>query len=257
MIEFWFESDGTRLFAVEDGSGEVVVLLHGGMASHVAALPLLEPLSTGFRVIAPDLRGSGRSWCGEELGFDRLADDVVALLDHLGVDRAVVGGVSGGSGVAVRFALRWPGRLRGLIVARPVYAGEDKGYSRLQQETFADLDKVASRALDEGVAVLRPLYESLPEPMRQKAFAMLEEFDPASVVATSRFVASGAQPLRSALELRSIAAPSLLVRGDDPLHPGKVSELYASNLPNCTVVPAATTEVAAAIADFLTNQLRA
>jgi len=250
MREFWFESGGTRLFAVEDGSGRVIVMLHGGMASHLASLPLVASLVPWYRVITPDLRGSGKSWSGTPLTFDRLADDVEALLDHVGAGRAVVGGVSGGSGVALRFALRRPGRTAGLLLIRPVYGGEARGYTHPQKETFARMDAVASRALDEGVQVLRPLYESLPPPIRERALAMLDTFDAASVVATSRFIASGAQPFATAADLRSLSVPTLLVRGEDPVHPAEISDLYARNIPNCTVAPASVTDVAAEIGAF-------
>jgi 3-oxoadipate enol-lactonase len=250
MREIWFENEGVRLFAVEDGEGRVIVMLHGGMASHVASLPLVAPLISRYRVITPDLRGSGKSWSGSRLTFDQLADDVAALLDHIGVDRAVVGGASGGSGVALRFALRHSSRTAGLVLVQPVYGGEERGYTEQQRETFAMMDAVASRALAEGVQVLRPLYANLPEPIREKALAMAEGFDAASVVATSHFIASGAQPFTSAAELRSLSVPTLIVRGDDPLHPAEVSDLYAENIPGCSVAPASTPDVAAEIGAF-------
>ena len=251
MREFWVESGGVRLFAVEEGSGPVVIMLHGGMANHLAALPLIAPLGERYRIIAPDLRGSGKSWCGGPLTFDELADDVERLLDHIGVDRAVVGGVSSGSGVAVRFALRHPGRLLGLVLVKPVYAGKARGYTDHQNATFAALDAVASRALHEGVQVLRPLYANLPEAMREKALKMIEGFDAASVVATSRFIASGSQPFIADADLTRLSAPTLLVRGDDPMHPSEVSDLYAANIPDCTTVPATTADVAEIIGAFV------
>lgn len=238
MREFWFESAGVRLFAVEDGAGRPIVMLHGGMASHLASLPLVAPLASRYRILTPDLRGSGRSWSAAPLTFDQLADDVAALLDHIGADRAVVGGASGGSGVALRFALRHRGRISGLVLVKPVYAGEERGYTEAQRETFARMDAVASRALAEGVQVLRPLYANLPPEIREKALAMFEGFDAASVVATSRFIASGAQPFASAADLRSLAVPTLLVRGEDALHPAEVSDLHAGNIPGCRVAPA-------------------
>ena len=250
MRELWFESGGVRLFAVEDGAGRPIVMLHGPMASHLASLPLVAPLTSRYRVLAPDVRGSGKSWSGAPLSFDQLADDVAALLDHVGAEQAVVGGVSGGSGVALRFALRHPSRTAALVLVKPVYAGEERGYTEEQRQTFARMDAVASRALDEGVQVLRPLYANLPPPVREKALAMLEGFDAASVVATSRFVASGAQPFASAADLRSLAVPTLLIRGDDALHPAEVSDLYAENIPDCTVAPASSADVAAAIGAF-------
>ena len=256
MRDLWIESQGTRLFAREDGSGPVVVMLHGGMANHLAALPFITPLIERFRTITPDVRGSGKSWFGGPLTFDQLADDVQRLLDQIGVDRAVVGGVSSGSGVALRFALRHSSRALGLVLVKPVYAGEARGYTKHQREAFAMMDAVAGRALDEGVGVLRPLYANLPEGTRERALAMLEGLDPASVVATSRFVASGAQPFVSAVDLTSLTRPTLLVCGDDPLHPAEVSDLYATNIPHCTVKPASTTDIADAIGAFVDHCLQ-
>jgi len=250
MREVWLESGGARLFAVEDGAGRVVVMLHGGMGSHLASLPLILPLASRYRVIAPDLRGSGRSWNRGPLTFDGLADDVEALLDHVRVDRAVVGGVSGGSGIALRFALRHRGRIAGLVLIKPVYGGEERGYTDQQKQTFEMMDAVASRALAEGVQVLRPLYANLPPQVREKALAMVDDFDAASVVATSSFIASGAQPFATAADLQSLSVPTLLVRGDDAIHPAEVSDLYAEHIPNCAVAPASTAEVAAAIGAF-------
>ena len=250
MREIWFDAAGVRLFALEEGGGPPLVMLHGGMAAHGAARPLVAPLAPRYRVITPDLRASGRSVFGGALTFDRLADDLAMLLDHLGEARAVVGGVSGGSGVAVRFGLRHADRTAGLVVVHPMYAGSHSGYTEAQQRAFADTDAVASRALEEGVQVLRPLYAGLPEPMRGKALEMVEGFDPASVVTTSRFIASGAQPFETPEDLRSVAVPALLVRGEDPLHPAEISDLYAEHLPDCQVLPAATPDVPGAIGAF-------
>jgi len=69
MREFWLESEGTQLFAIEDGEGPVLVMLHGALANHQAALPLIAPHSSRYRIIAPDLRGSWKSHSGEALSF--------------------------------------------------------------------------------------------------------------------------------------------------------------------------------------------
>jgi pimeloyl-ACP methyl ester carboxylesterase len=250
MREFWFESEGVRLFAVEDGRGRVIIMLHGGMATHMAVLPLIAPLGSRYRIVAPDLRGSGKSRSGAALNFDRLADDVEVLLDHIGVGRGIIGGISGGAGVALRFAFRRPARTASLVLVKPIYAGEERGYTPEQKATFTSMDVVASRALEEGVQVLRPLYANLPPPVRERALAMMESFDAASVVATSHFIVSGAQPFTSVADLRSLGTRTLLVRGDDPVHPAEVSDLYATNLPNCVAVLGSAVDVAAAIGAF-------
>lgn len=250
MTEFRFKSGGIHLFAVENGDGESIVMLHGGMADHRTTLPFVASLGTRYRVITPDLRGSGKSWSASPLTFDQLADDVIALLDHVGARRAVVGGVSTGSGVALRFALRHPDRILALVLVTPVYAGGDHGYTQQQRTAFARMDSVASRAADEGVQVLRSLYANLPPAIQERAVAMLERFDAASVVASSHFVASGAQPFAAADDLRSLEVPTLLIRGNDDIHPAEISDLYAENIPNCLVVRAAVADVSQAIGAF-------
>lgn len=250
MREAGITIGSVRLFAVEDGEGAALVFLHGGLASHQAVLPLVQPLTDRYRVITPDLRGSGRSWSSESLTFDRLADDVVGLLDHLAVERAIIGGISSGSGTAVRFALCHPGRTRALMVVKPIYAGTDVGYTSRQAAAFAGMDSVASRASVEGIEVLRPMFEQLPDGMRQRAWQLASGFDAASVVATSRFIASGAQPFDSSRELDSLQVPTLLVRGNDEQHPAEVSDVYAASIADCTVVPAASADLTGAMREF-------
>jgi len=244
-------TDGAcELFAREDGSGPSVMLLHGGLTSHEAVLPMLVPLADRYRVIAPDLRGSGRSRCAEDLTFDRLAEDVARLLDHLEIDRVVIGGMSSGSGPAVRFALRFPERTRAVLVLSPVYAGADVGYTSGQTAAFRGMDAIASRAIDDGIETLRPLFAGLPAGIRERAWEIVGEFDPAGVVATSRFIASGAQPFESCRELEAIEVPVLLVRGDDATHPSEFSDLYARHIPDCTALPASTEDLSSAIREF-------
>lgn len=235
MRDIEFHAGGVRLIAYKDGSGRTVVMLHGFMATHVAAKPYVASLLPHCRVVLPDLRGSGASQYSGELSFGLLADDLAALLDSLGLEKAVIGGISSGSGVAVRFAMDHPERVSALIIVHPVYAGASIGYTQAQQEAFDGMDALASRAPAEGVQVLEPLYAKLPPAIRAKALAMLEGFDASSVAATSHFLVSGAQPFEDPSDLASIQIPTLLVQGNDPLHPAETSALYADNLPNCLV----------------------
>ena len=250
MREVWFTDGSVGLFAVQAGEGPALVFLHGGLASHQSVLPLVHPLTDRYRVITPDLRGSGRSWSSEPLTFDRLADDVLRLLEHLAIEKALIGGISSGSGTAVRFVLRHPRRTHGLIVVKPAYAGSTVGYTSRQAAALAVMDSVASRASVEGIDVLRPLYAQLPDGIRQRAWQIASEFDVGSVVTTSRFIVSGAQPFHSSQELHSIRVPTLLVRGDDEQHPASVSDLYAASIPDCTVLPTTDIDTVGAIRDF-------
>jgi len=131
-----------------------------------------------------------------------------------------------------------------------VYGGGDVGYTGGQTAAFAAMDSVASRASIEGIDVLRPLYAQLPDGMSQRAWQIASGFDAGSVVATSRFIVSGAQPFSSSRELRSIRVPTLLVRGDDETHPAEISEVYAASITDCTVLPATGVDTVCAIRDF-------
>src|SRR6266446_2354464 len=80
--------NGIRLFHVEIGSGPPVVLLHGGLANSDYFGDQARALARAYRVILVDSRGHGRSTRdGRSFGYDLMADDVVALLDTLKIDK--------------------------------------------------------------------------------------------------------------------------------------------------------------------------
>ena len=157
MREIWFKHDGARLFAVEQGAGAPIVLLHGGGGTHHGCLGLAGALADRYRVITPDLRGSGRSHDGRPLSWGRLADDVAALMDRLAIERAVVGGPSMGAATALRCALRHPGRVSALVMVTPAYGGDDLGLSDFQHRSFQVMDEMANQVLALGVEALRPM----------------------------------------------------------------------------------------------------
>jgi pimeloyl-ACP methyl ester carboxylesterase len=107
-------------------SAPPVLLLHGFTGSHrmfAAQVPVLE---RNYRVIAPDLRGHGRTTAPEDLTtytMDRYAADQIALLDQLGVGLAAVVGCSFGGMIALHLACHYPDRVAALVVsdASPAY----------------------------------------------------------------------------------------------------------------------------------------
>jgi len=107
------------LFAREEGSGPPVVLLHGMGGDHTVWNGVIPLLSNEFRVIAPDLRGHGRSPDGEgsTFSFEELEGDVLRLLDAKGIPRCDLVGLSAGGFLTLRMALDHPSRLRSLTVA--------------------------------------------------------------------------------------------------------------------------------------------
>lgn len=121
-----FEHRGRRLVYddYDGGSDRVLVYLHGLLLDAQLNRGIADALAAqGHRVVLLDLLGHGRSDApthASEYRIDSYAEQVVALLDHLGVDRAVLGGLSLGANVSLVAAAEHPERVRGLILEMPV-----------------------------------------------------------------------------------------------------------------------------------------
>ena len=101
-----------------DPGGLPVVFIHGFPFSHALWRAQLSALGTGRRLIAYDVRGHGATPPDDGLyTIDLFVDDLIALLDHLNIESAVLCWLSMGGYIALRAADRAPGRLRGLILA--------------------------------------------------------------------------------------------------------------------------------------------
>ena len=96
------------------GDGLAVVFIHAGIADRRMWDPQFAAVPDGFRFIRLDLRGYGQSPLGDSPFFNY--EDVIAVLDHLGIDRAVVVGCSMGGGTAFDLALAAPDRVSGLVL---------------------------------------------------------------------------------------------------------------------------------------------
>lgn len=105
--------NGISLSYGDTGSGPVVVLLHGFPLSRDMWKPQEEALTkAGFRLITPDLRGFGESEVPDgPYTMSLFSDDVIALLDHLEIDRAVIGGMSMGGYILLNILERYPERV--------------------------------------------------------------------------------------------------------------------------------------------------
>lgn len=109
--------DGARLSYASYGTGSPVLLLHGGLGSGDDwALQIPALTAAGHRVITLDSRGHGRSTRGPgAMHYQLMADDVIALLDHLGIKRTALIGWSDGGIIGLDLAIRHPERLTRLV----------------------------------------------------------------------------------------------------------------------------------------------
>lgn len=108
--------NGASLYVEEQGTGDPLVLVHGGFVSSAMWAGVAPLLAAQYRVITFDSRGHGRSTNpGGTLLYEQFADDTAALIEALELDRPFVGGWSDGGEAALQFGSRHPGRARGLI----------------------------------------------------------------------------------------------------------------------------------------------
>jgi pimeloyl-ACP methyl ester carboxylesterase len=110
--------NGLHLYYETHGSGRPLILLHGGLGSGEMFGPVIGALAAGHRVIVPDLQGHGRTAdIDRPIDIKLMADDVAALIDHLGLEKPDVVGYSLGGGVALFTAIKYPDKVRKLVAA--------------------------------------------------------------------------------------------------------------------------------------------
>ncbi|MDP9271612.1 MAG: alpha/beta hydrolase [Chloroflexota bacterium] len=110
--------NGINLYYEIHGTGRPLILLHGGLGSGEMFGPILPTLTERHQVIAPDLQGHGRTAdIDRPIDIGLMADDIAALIDHLGLEKPDVVGYSLGGGVALQTAIRHPDKVGRLVVA--------------------------------------------------------------------------------------------------------------------------------------------
>lgn len=138
------EVNGQRIrFDDSGGSGPPVILSHGFLMDREMFAPQVEVLAGDFRVITWDERGFGETeFDGQPFTYWDSAADCLGLLDHLGIDRAVLGGMSQGGFLSLRAALLAPERVRALVLIDTQSGTEDPerlpAYRQMQQTWLQD-----------------------------------------------------------------------------------------------------------------------
>lgn len=195
-------ANGASLHVAEYGTGDPVFLLHGGPAHANYFGHQVEALQKTRRVIVVDTRGHGRSTMdARPLGYDQFADDIVAVMAHLGITKADFVGWSDGGITALDLAMRHPERVRRVVAF---------GANVTTSGTLADADKKPAF----GAFLTRAKTEYAALSPTPKGFAHLDE----------KLAAMYAkQPNWTDKQLATITAPVLVMDGDhdeviDPEH---------------------------------------
>ncbi|RKN08048.1 alpha/beta fold hydrolase [Streptomyces radicis] len=225
------------------GDGPPVVLVHGHPFDRTLWAPQVDALvAAGYRAIVPDLRGYGAS--GVTPGTVPLADfadDIAALLDHLDVAQAVVGGVSMGGQITMEIQLRHPARVRALVLSDTSFAAETEE-GRGAREAMADrllaegMDGYAAEVIDR---MLTPYNVAELPDVAARVMAMMRATDPRGAAAALR---GRAQRPDHRATLTAVRVPTLIVVGaDDAFTPVATAREMHALIPRSTltVIPRA------------------
>lgn len=215
--------DGVRLFYEETGAGTPILFVHEFAGDHRSYEPQVRHFSRAFRCITFNARGYPPSDVPEEGRYsqDFARDDILAVLDGLGIDRAHVVGISMGGFAVLHFGFTYPDRARSLVIAGCGYGAEPSKRAQFAAETEQSVQRFL--ALGMGVAALA--YASGPtrvqfqnkDPRGWQEFAdQLAEHSTEGAVRTMRGV-QGQRPSIFDLQDRiaTIAAPTLVMTGDE------------------------------------------
>jgi pimeloyl-ACP methyl ester carboxylesterase len=187
--------NGAEIAYAVTGAGDPVVLVHGGDANSEHWAFQVRALADQYQVILLDSRGHGRSpYNGGPLTYTQLADDVLALLDLLGIERAHLVGWSDGGIIGIDLALRHPERLRKVVAFG----------------ANADLGGYRTDTGDEGAIIYAFGAHNDPDYAR---LSPAPELHKAMVVALRQMWET--EPDYSADELRTITTPFLIMAGAD------------------------------------------
>ena len=235
------DSGRDRLEYTEYGAGDSwVVLLHGQLMPRRMHQPLARALAAqGLHVVTLDLLGHGRSDRPADplvYSMTAFAEQVVALLDHVGAEQAIVGGTSLGANVSLEVAVMAPERVKGLVLEMPVLDnGLEAGLMAFGPLLFT------ARFLPISVSALRWVTRLVPrgivpfwagiglDTCNQRADSM------AAVVHGIFF----GRIAPSSRQRRAITVPALVVgHPSDPIHPAADAAMVAEEMPDATFVKA-------------------
>jgi pimeloyl-ACP methyl ester carboxylesterase len=239
------EHNGVSLAVNDAGAGTPVVLLHGLTATHHYVVMGSKGLErSGHRVIAYDARGHGRSSPAPNPGQYRYGDlvgDLVAVLDGLEIERAVLAGSSMGAHTLLRLALERPERATGLVVITPAYDPATND----EPARLARWDALSEGLRAGGIeGFLAAQGEPrVPEAWRETVVKVIRQrlalHEHLSAVADALHVVPRSHPFDSIDELAAISVPAAVVASadePDPEHPRAVGEAYAAAIPGAELV---------------------
>ncbi len=237
MPTFCFE--GHDLAYTEYGEGDrTVVLLHGLLLSQKLMTPLARHLAKrGYRVVTLDLLGHGTSDRPAEMwtySMTAFGASVIALLDHLGVEEGVVGGLSLGANVTLEAAALAPERVKGMIVEMPVLDHALMGCAVAFTPLMLGL--TFGEPVMRLVSAVARRIPTAPGPADVALDLVRQDPRPSAALLQGLFFARVAPP---AAIRRTLTQPALVIgHHRDPVHPFTDADMLVDEMPRARLVEA-------------------
>ncbi len=250
-----FARGGLTLAAYDSGGEGLPVVFQHGLCGDARQTAEAFPDDPAFRMITLECRGHGGSEAGTSLSIATFANDVAALIIHLGLPPVVLGGISMGAAIASRLAVRNPAAVRGLVLARPAWvASSAPGNLRPNAEVGALLAKLPPGAARRAF-VAGDTYAVLAREAPDNLTSLLGFFERRPIEVTSALLTAISRdgPGLSESELERLSMPTLILATEqDHIHPVAHAEHLARLLPGSilkTITPKGV-DKAAYVSDF-------
>ncbi|WP_295189949.1 alpha/beta hydrolase [uncultured Brevundimonas sp.] len=226
---------GVRLHWQERGQGTPILLIMGHRYSSAMWYPISEAFSDRYRLISFDNQGTGESGARKRTSVAEMVSDALAVLDAAGVDSAHVYGVSMGGGLALEFGIRYPNRVRSLILGCTMAKTPDikrgpKWLLTLIYRLSPLLKGLASKTAKKAYG------DAAPDDRIARDMAMLanDAFDMDGVIAQGHAISDYSV---EADTVRSVTKPTLVLHGvQDHVVPYEAGRRLSELLPNARLV---------------------
>jgi pimeloyl-ACP methyl ester carboxylesterase len=231
-----FDHDGLHFHYVDSGTGSPFVFQHGLGGDVCQPTGLFSP-PFGVRLISMDCRAHGETKpLGDEdkLTIKCFADDLLALMDHLNLQDATIGGISMGAALTLNLTLRFPGRVNGLVLSRPAWLEGPNKKNREIFSTIAGLIRDHGTVEGKELFLQSDLYQEVREASSDSAASLAGQFDnPRAKETLIKLERIGSDaPNRSLDELKSIEVPVLVMANRlDVVHPYDFGRVLADTIP--------------------------
>jgi pimeloyl-ACP methyl ester carboxylesterase len=230
---------GAELAVESFGAGPALIFAHGLTGKRQGTKQQFLPLAPQYCVVVYDQRGHGDSTpVTDPAGYDpvTMAEDMGAVMDALGIARAIVGGESMGAATTLTFALRHPERVARLLLTAPAFGDQPNSEIKRFLDLADAIETYGMARFLEAAAVTWRNDFHWPSDVVALVGATFRSHDERSLVAALRGVI-GWTPLPDLEVLRSLTAPACIITwNNDALHPADLTHRMAARLPGAYVV---------------------